>query len=66
MLQGVKVIPEHLILEDGANMVSHNVGNQLPTYTAQHPRGKKIIPSSLTDIPSQVFHCEIDRCSQQF
>jgi hypothetical protein len=51
MLQGVKVISELLILEDGANMLSQNVGNQLPTYTAQHPRGKKTMPSSLTDIP---------------
>jgi len=51
MLQGVNVIPELLILEDGANMLSQNVGNQLPTYAAQLPRGKKTMPASLTDIP---------------
>jgi hypothetical protein len=51
MLQGVKGIPELLILEDGANMLSQNVGNQLPTYVAQHTRGTKTMPSSLTDIP---------------
>jgi len=50
-LQGVKGIPELLILEDGANMLSQNVGNQLPIYAAQHPRGTKTMPSSLIDIP---------------
>jgi len=51
VLQGVKGIPELLILEDGANMSSQNVDNQLPTYAAQHPRRTKTMPSSFTDIP---------------
>jgi hypothetical protein len=44
-------IPELLILEDGANILSQNVGNQLPTYAAQHPSRTKTMPSSFTDIP---------------
>jgi len=51
MMQGVKGIQELLIVEDGANMLSQNVGNQLPSYAAHHPTGTKTIPSSLTDIP---------------
>jgi hypothetical protein len=51
MLQGVKGFQELLIVEDGANMLPQNDGNQLPTYAAQHLRGTKTMPSSLTDIP---------------
>lgn len=51
MLQGVKGFQELLIVEDGANMLPQNDGNQLPTYAAQHLRGTKTMPSSLTDVP---------------
>jgi hypothetical protein len=49
VLQGVKGIAELLILEDAANTLSQNVGNQLPIYAAQHPNAEH--KPSLTDIP---------------